>query len=351
VTDQHLASDAGVADLLWQADQARALGSPLVGAVLAASARQLHRAPHTAALLARWPGDRAAAAVAMRFNAALHALARRDTPPRLGALYRGEHDDVDGAIGEALAQHDAEIAEWVRQTPQTNEVGRAAAIVAALMVARTRFDLPVELHEIGSSAGLNLNLDRYGYRLGALTAGVADSPVQVAPDWEGASPPAAPIALAAACGVDLAPLDVADPATRDRLMAFVFADQPARALRLERAIDLALRHPPRVARGDALDWVEAHLRAPAPAGRCRAVVHSMVAQYLGAAGRARLDALVAAAGTRATVERPLVRIGFEWTEDRAEVQLRLTCYPGGDTRVLATCHPYGTWIRWRDDTA
>ena len=336
--------DAG--ELRRQAEVARTIGSPVVAAVLESGARQLMHAPLTAAVFAGWPGDRAAAALAMRFNAALHALARRDTPARLGALYRGEHRDVDGAIGEALVAHDAFIAEWMQHTPQTNEVGRAAAILAALKVVRTRFDLPVELLEIGSSAGLNLNLHRYAYDLGGVAAGDPASPVRIAPDWFGPPPPDVPVELAAARGVDLAPLDPADAATCERLMAFVFVDQAARSRRLESALALARRWPPRVERGDAVTWLSERLVEPAPRGRCRAIVHSMVTQYLGAQARAELDAAIAAAGATATNDQPLVRIGFEWTEDRVAVLLTLTSYPAGEVQVLGECHPYGAAISW-----
>ncbi|WP_244647034.1 DUF2332 family protein, partial [Sphingomonas sp. CFBP 8760] len=60
-------------------------------------------------------------------------------------------------------------------------------------------------------------------------------------------------------------------------------------------------------------------------------------------------AIVAAihrAGTRADPSRPLAWIGFEWTECRREVRLMLTCWPDGTTHHLATCHPYGQWIKW-----
>lgn len=334
-------------ELARQAQIARAIGSPFVADVLEAGQRQLTRAPRTAAMLVRWQGDPAAAAVAMRFNAALHALARRDTPLALGALYRREHRDFDGAIAAALAQHDAFVAAWMRDTPQTNEVGRAASLVAALMTVRRAFDLPVELLELGSSAGLNLNFHRYSYDLGGVIAGDPASSVRVAPEWRGAALRPAALELIAARGADLHPLDPADPATCERLMAYVFADQPARAGRLERALGLARRHRPAIERADAADWLARQLTVPQPDGRCRVVFHSMVLQYVGAAARARITDTIRRAGAAADKGRPLAWIGFEWTDDRSRVELRLTSWPGGTTRVLATCHPYGAWIDWR----
>ncbi len=330
-----------------QADIARTLGSPFVAKILEAGERHLGQAPRTAALIRSWPGDPSAAALAMRFNAAIHALARRGRPRRLESLYRRQHDDFDGAVAAAMASEDAFIARWMQQPPQTNEVNRAAAILSALMVAGDAFGLPFELLELGSSAGLNLNLVLYAYDLGGLAAGAADSPVRIAPTWYGAQPPRAAIEVITAQGVDLHPLDAADEATRDRLLSFVFADQPLRAERLRHALDLAQRHKPRITRADAVSWLAEQLAEPQAAGRCRAVFHSMVLQYLEAADRKVTTDLIAAAGARATRERPLAWISFEWTPDRSEVQLWLTCWPGGEARLLATCHPYGAWIDWR----
>ncbi|RJF94276.1 DUF2332 family protein [Sphingomonas cavernae] len=330
-----------------QAVVARELGSPFVAAVLEAAQRQLGRAPLTAALIAHWSGDPSSAALAMRLNAALHALARRDAMPALSALYQYRHDDYDGAIGAALAAEDDFISTWMRDTPQTNEVGRAAAVAAALMVARRKTGLPFELLELGSSCGLNLNLARYAYDLGGIAAGVADSPVRIAPTWRGSPPRLAPIAVAAARGVDLNPLDAGDDATRERLLSHVWADQPQRASRLEQALALARLHPPRVDQGNAVAWLAERLDAPQQAGLCRAVFHSMVLQYLAEEDRRTIANLIRRAGVRATARRPLAWISFEWTPTRSEVQLSLTCWPTGETHCLAKCHAYGDWIDWR----
>ncbi|MFS2108344.1 DUF2332 domain-containing protein [Sphingomonas sp. Sphisp140] len=338
--------NAAAGELHRQARVARRLGSPFVASVLEAGHRQLFLAPRTSALIAGWPRDPSSSALAMRFNAALHALARRGEPAALRALYAREHDDYDGAIGAALAASDDFIAHWMQDTPQTNEVGRAAAIGAALMVVRRKFDLPFELLELGSSCGLNLNLARYGYDLGGVLAGDMESPVHVMPLWTGPAPFPAPIDVAAARGVDLNPLDAGDAATRERLLSYVWADQPGRARRLERALDLALSHPPRIDRQDAASWLVERLAEPQGAGRCRVVFHSMVLQYLSGEDRGTVLRAIHGAGARATAERPLAWIGFEWTPTRSEVHLTLTCWPSGETRRLATCHAYGNWIDW-----
>ena len=333
-------------ELARQARITRALGSPFIASVLDAGHRQLFRAPRTAALIAAWPGDPSAAALGMRFNAALNALARRGTPPALQALYRHQHDDFDGAIGDALAREDQFVANWMHDTPQTNEVGRAASLFSALMVLKAEFGLPFELFEIGSSAGLNLNMAHYAYDLGGVQAGNPDSPVRVAPEWRGALPVPQPVEVVSARGVDLRPLDPADPATAERLLSFVWADQELRARRLEAALHLARSHPPQVERANAVQWVAARFAEPQVEGTCRVIFHSMVLQYLAAADRLAVIGAIRAAGARATRERPVGRISFEWNEGRSEVRLMLSSWPEGQTRHLATCHPYGNWVDW-----
>lgn len=342
----NLATASDDHEFLKQALRCRAMGSNFVASVLEAADRQLRHAPVTEAMILAWPGDPAAAALAMRVNGALHALARRGTPQCLAELYGGEHNDFDGAIAAAFAQQDAFIANWIRTPTQTNEVARAAAIMSALMTVPLSRPMPFELLELGSSCGLNLNLARYAYRLGPVSAGDPGSAVRIEPQWRGLAPPLSSVSIAAARGVDLQPLDAANPDHRERLLSFAWADQPARSRRLEEALQIAMSHPPRVDRGDAATWLARRLDEPRKAGRCRAVVHSMVLQYLRPEEQADIAATIATAGARATDDRPLVRISFEWTPDRREVQLCLQRWPTGTTTVLARCDPYGDWLEW-----
>lgn len=330
-----------------QAETCRSSGSAFVAAVLEAVDRQLGLAPLSSAMVHGWTGDPAAAAVALRVNGALHALARRGTPPYLAALYDGQHDDFDGAVAEALSQEDQFIADWIRYPTQTNEVARGAAIMSALMTVAAERPMPFQILELGSSCGLNLNLARYAYRLGGVSAGDPTSPVRIEPQWRGADPPAAPVSILSAQGVDLNPLSALDPAHRERLLSFTWADQPSRQRRLEGALAVAIAHRPQVHRGDAKLWLTQRLAERQPEGVCRAVVHTMFVQYLSAGDRQEIAAMMAAAGAGATAERPLIEVGLEWTPDRREVQLRFTRWPDGESTVLATCHPYGDWVAWR----
>ncbi len=329
-----------------QAERCRLTGSAFVAAVLEAVDRQLAHAPLSSKMVRGWRGDPAAAAIALRVNGALHALARRGRPQYLADLYNGEHDDFDGAIAAALSQEDEFIADWMRHPTQTNEVARGAAIMSALMVVAAEHGMPFEILELGSSCGLNLNLARYSYKLGTVSVGDPSSAVYIEPQWFGADPPVAFVSILGARGVDLNPLKASNQAHRERLLSFTWADQPARSRRLEEALKTAVMHPPRVDEGDAKLWLAQQLAEPQPAGVCRAVVHTMFLQYLDDQAQQEIAAAMSAAGAEATAERPLVEIGFEWTPDRREVQLRLTSWPDGESTVLATCHPYGDWVDW-----
>lgn len=329
-----------------QAENCRSTGSAFVGAVLEAVDRQLALAPISNRMIQSWPGDLAAAGVALRMNGALHALARRGKPQYLADLYNGAHEDFDGAIAEAFSQEDQFIADWMRHPTQTNEVARGAAIMSALMTVAAERPMPFQILELGSSCGLNLNLARYSYRLGGVSAGDPASAVRIAPQWRGEDPPEAKVSIIAAQGIDLRPLNASDPGHRERLLSFTWADQPTRSQRLDAALQIAVAHPPQVRQGDAKLWLAQRLAERQPEGVCRAVVHTMFLQYLSDADRREVSALLAAAGAAATAERPLVEIGFEWTTDRREVQLRCTRWPDGESTVLAVCHPYGDWVEW-----
>jgi hypothetical protein len=342
----------GRAELLRQSSIARDLGSPFVGEVLAAAWRRLDRAPRLAELVSNWPGDPASAAMAMRLNAGLHALARRGGIADLNGLYAGLHANFGRAIGTALEVGEETVLEWMDHPTQTNEVGRSAAFMAALMTLAAGAEMPFELLEFGASAGLNLMLDRYAHDLGGVSAGTADSPVRVKPEWRGAAVVQAPVRIHAVRGVDLRPLRLEDPFTRERLLSYIWADQPARAERLCHAIALNRARPPQIEHASAAPWLAFQLAQPQREGVCRVVMHSMVLQYLPEAERRAALTSIMTAGARATPERPFAWIGLEWNSDRSEVQLRLTRWPGeggetGTSQVLAICHAYGSWIDWR----
>lgn len=135
--------------------------------------------------------------MALRLVGGLHALVLGGRDAALAAAYGGAGDPVAAALA-AIHAHDAFLHGWLDSPPQTNEVRRSAALIAAAHWLHMRAPLPLVISEAGASAGLNLLWDRYAMTAGGQGYGPADPVLHLAPDWRGAPPPApAPVRVIA----------------------------------------------------------------------------------------------------------------------------------------------------------
>jgi hypothetical protein len=330
-----------------QAQWAAKLDSPFMERLCALLGERLDRGSEVGRRLLDWPGeaDAFADALPLRLTGGLHALVRRGDAPGLATCYPPATPPDEEALWAALEPVLAEpdLLPWLESAPQTNEVGRSAVLMAGLMVVAERFGRPVELLELGASAGLNLLLDRYGYDLGGVQAGEPGSALQLRPEWAGPPPPEAPVTVARRRGVDLHPLDARRDG--DRLLAYVWPDQARRLAQLESALAIAADDPPEVEPGDAADWLEARLGERQEAGVTRVVLHSIAFQYFPEAAKRRIVADLEQAGASATGETPLAWLRYE--HDGGErISLRLRTWPGGEERLLAHGHPHGSKVEW-----
>ncbi|MEJ1157215.1 DUF2332 domain-containing protein [Prosthecomicrobium sp. N25] len=327
------------------------LGSPFTAAVMRAAAAALDRSTQTGRAILDWPGAAGALAdsVPLRLGGALHGLVRAGRLPRLAPLYPpNPMPDADGlaaALGATLAEADAEIRPWIDRPPQTNEVGRSAALYAGLVTVAGLTGLPLAVHEVGASAGLNLNLDRYAYDLGGRLFGDPASPVRLRPEWRGAAPEGPDPLVVSRRGCDLTPIRIADPEERRRLAAYVWPDQPERLARLEAALAVAARHPPEVDAMDAAAWVRARLGAAPQPGVARVLQHSIAFQYFPADGQAAITAHMEALGASARADTPLAWIAYEMEEGVPTLTLRL--WPGGTLRRLAVGNAHVSRLDWQ----
>lgn len=338
-----------------QAVYCRHFDAPFTGLVCDAVAKAIDATTATGRALLGWPGEPMRDALPMRITGGLNALSRQGRLGRLGALYPPAAlpalPETAVALAEALADPaiDAAVLGWLSGPPQTNEVARSGALMPGLMVIAAETRLPLRLFELGTSAGLNLWLDRWRYDLGGATSGPEDSGVVIAPQWQGSPPPASTVEVLSRRGVDIAPLDVTDAATRERLLAYVWPDQPARVARAEAAMAFAAANPPAIDRADAADWLDATVHGAA--GSVAVVFHSIAFQYFPAESRARISATLAARGAGATPDAPIAWLRLEMDDPAlpAFPTLRLTLWRGGDPeeRLLANAHPHGTAIAWR----
>ena len=338
-----------------QAAICTASGAPFTGRICGLIGQRLDRSSEIGRRILDWPGNPSheGDALPLRLAGGLHGLARSGVDAALSAVYppnaRPEDDDrLWDILSAAFTRHQAFLDPWLDGPPQTNEVGRSGGLMAGLLVLAQRFGLPFAFYELGASAGLNTRLDRYAYRLGETEAGEAGSTVRLTPEWRGASPPAAVVCVLRRAGVDRHPLDPSDPATRERLSSYVWADQRERLARLEAALEIAARTAVRIDTGDAADWLEAELDPEPEQGVCRVVMHTIAFQYFPLEVQARVRARVEAAGRKATGDAPLAWLTFEAEEtgfERTPV-LRLQAWPGGASVALARGHPHGAWYEW-----
>lgn len=343
------------AALRWQADFCQASDAPIVARICAGLERVLDRSTITGARVLDWPGQPLADALPLRLAAPFHALLRAGRAPELTPVYSGTETDpaaIDAILRATIAAHDAEIATWLDGPPQTNEAGRSGVLMSGLLVLAERFGPRFDLLEIGSSAGLNLLLDRYRFDLDGVLIGPAASPITIRPEWRGPPPPAVDVRIESVRGVDIAPIDLSDDAAAERLMAYVWIDAHERMARIAHAIAMARAVPPRLDRGDAADWIEERLAAPQAPGVTRVLMHSVVWQYIAPAGQRRIETAMAAAGARATAERPLGWVRYEADRSLNQHSLVVLGWPGnGEPKRCATAHPHGAWIAWEDQAA
>jgi hypothetical protein len=336
------------AAFLTQSRACAGLGSPFMGQLMALCAERLTTATRVGRRALDWPGDAgpSGASVPLRLAGALHGLVLDASDAGLAEVYP-PRDATDAALWSAveaaLVRHEARLLRWLDSPPQTNEVRRSGALLAAAAWIAERFPLPFALSELGASAGLNLSFDRYALEAGPALIGAADSPVRLRPEWRGGPAGSGPMRVAERAGVDVNPLDPADPEARLRLLAYLWPDQPERLRLTEAAIGLADTRPER---GDAGAWLPARLADPRP-GRVHMVFHTVAWQYFPHATQARCRAALTEAGARATGNAPLAWVGMEADGTPGSAALTVTLWPGGATRELARVDFHGRWIEWR----
>ncbi|MGI9196882.1 MAG: DUF2332 family protein [Candidatus Nanopelagicales bacterium] len=286
--------------------------------------------------------------VPLRFFAAIQRLVLERRAPELGVFFvtlggtAPQSDSARAACRAALRQvvaaHGQEIAEGLRWFPQTNEVGRTAALVAVLREIGSQWGLPVRLHEIGASAGLALRAD----------ALVGADVVPAEREGIGGVPE-----IVERLGCDAAPIDPLTTDGRLTLTSFIWPDHPERFERLRGALDLAERVPADVVAQDAVDYVRG-LRLHE--GTALVLWHSAMWMYLPPESRRAIEQALETLAQEATSEAPLVHVALEPTSEVPGEQhvfrLRMTSWPGmgevpaGVSVTRATTPPSGLPVSW-----
>ncbi|MGE8134674.1 DUF2332 domain-containing protein [Novosphingobium subterraneum] len=334
----------------WQADHATNNGAPCTGRVVRAQLRLLDGETEVGRRIAAWPGKPLEDALPLRLAGGHHNLVLTGKDVRLAPVYRGEVTDqgqVDALVLAVTREHDAELLPWLDGPPQTNEAGRSASIMAALLWLSVRIGPRFELNELGASAGVNTMMERFFFDLGGTTTGPADSPMRIVPEWPGAPPPRAEVEIVGIRGCDRVPMNLADPEQALRLKSYVWAEVTERIGRIDAAIALAAQRAPDVVQMDAGDFVAERLAAPQEEDTTRVIFHSIVWQYLPPNTRARIETLMAQAGAKAEASRRLAWVMLETNRQTFRHELTVRYWPGGEEpALLGTAHAHGAWVEW-----
>jgi hypothetical protein len=326
--------------------------------------------------LAVLPPDRLPALLA---SAAISWLVSRDQPEPLAGYFPAAgqpQPPFDAGCEPALSQFvSGRLAEIVAvcrdRRYQMNEVARCTQV--ALGIAATAApDRPVGLIDLGTGAGLGLQLDRYRYQVGDLAFGPPGAALSLRCQVRGGRPPADAVLppITERAGIELSPVSLSDPAE----LAWLRACTPPEAsalTRLTAAAEVARQSPARIVAGDVVDVLPG-LLASFPAGLPVTIVDAYLAVFLPESRLAALVAILASAGRARPVSwlslDPLVPLG---PAGRASVQglelpgslitdyqqrgvfavLGTRSFTGGrdEGRLLARAHPSGQWIDWLAD--
>lgn len=334
-----------------QADACARIGSPMYAELLDRVTDDLEAGGVTRDVLAGHEDDPGPSALALRLLGSVHRLVLERRAGDLGLFYPsvGGRWDVDGgwpAFATVLRDQPDVVREWLDQAPQTNEVGRASALYGGLL--HLPRDLPVRLVEIGSSGGLNLRADRFGYRdadgrlLGSPSGLVLENAFQGRPlePWPS-------LEVVERVGSDIAPVDVTTTEGRLRLTAYVWPDQLPRLERLRGAFAVAAEHPAEVRQQDAASFVA----ALEPADGCTTVLwHSVMWQYLPEPDQAAVAERIEELGRAATPRRRFAHLraepGRRTPDAEMDFLVRLRTWPGGEDRLLGTSVAHGLPTTW-----
>ena len=307
-------------------------------------------APGRSALYETWAG------LARDEPAVTAVLARiREThrqPPLVFAVSRllGAPERPDDAWASwVVANADALVIGCEARSIQTNEPLRCAALLPALALIPG----PIALVEIGASAGLCLYPDRYSYRyrmpdgtVAAIDPPTGPSAVVLDSAWSGGPPPTALPQIVWRAGIDLSPLDPADPRDRAWLEGLVWPGEEGRRERIAAAAAIAAAEPALLARGDATaPGVIAALAASAPPDATLVVTTPGVLAHVPRIGRRRVIDAARSAGRWITLDAPSLHDGWatpvprDWPGSRFALAL--------DGEVLAAVDPLGASVEWR----
>lgn len=338
-------------------DQARFCrmgGAHFTAAVIDAAHEELEAGGVLFDLVEKVDGDPLKRALALRVAGALHALVLDNRSDELSVFYNSPNKtpDVEALrkiISPLWDRERAHFESYVANAPQTNEVRRAAALLLGFSKIAEISNAPLDLLEVGSSAGLLLTWDKYRYDYGDAQWGEGEA--EITSEWRGDEPPElyAPITVRNRAGCDLSPIDLSDPAQLLRARSYIWPEDASRRVLFDKAVEEKLSLGVNVEKADALVWLKAKLSKRAD-DAVTVIFHSVFSQYLSEDQREQLCAMVEQAGAVAESNAPLAYLRFEPEAfgDALHFNVTLQFWPDGREMHIARAHYHGAWVEPSD---
>ncbi len=309
------------------------------------------RSPKAAILLRRTARD----------PLALNLLPERptwDMPHRLLAAVRwmvldGQAEEFETAANPwqafraTLVAHGPWIANFVREQPvQTNVVQRCWALLPLFLTIARAVSQPLDLIELGTSAGANLFWDRYHYRYKGGDWGSSRASVSLTGDERARVPSEllnTEVTVQRRRGIDLNPIDATSEAGFRLLQSF--ANEEQYSSHLEAAAEILRNDPPELIKGDYLILLPDLLNRRHD-GRTTVVFQTLSTVYLTDEQRLHLRTILDSAGARGPLAWISTPTPEEHGQHRGDYPLELAIWPGGERRIAARMNVRGEWMEW-----
>lgn len=259
----------------------------------------------------------------------------------LAAFYPGLVDnpspmsEVGKPFTRFVRDHETELVAIGRSRyTQTNECRRCVALLPGIWETGVdRF----HLIDVGTSAGLNLAIDRFHYRWGDLEWGDPNT-ITLTAESKGRDPNPSSIEILSRTGLDLNPVDVDLPEERRWLDALIWPEHFERRQRLHQALVVARALDATKIAGNALETLSVVL-GDLPGSEPVVVMHSFALNQFSPAQRQQVGAILESARVR----RPVHRVSYEFI-DKNDDWAKLGVDSGDGYREVGQGHPHGEWI-------
>lgn len=288
--------------------------------------------------------------------AAIQFLLFQTPDPSLGVYYpsigpetRAIDEGTYSAFREFCLENETEVTNLITtRRVQTNAVRRSACLLPAFESVSRRTDRsPLGLVEVGSSAGLNLLWDQYGYDYGGFEAvGCNESRVQLNCGLRGRVDPPLPTDLpvvGSRRGIDLHPMNIQNEDDARWLKALIWPEHEDRRENVENAITVARESPPDLIEGNALENLE-QVIDEIPDEQAVCLFNTHVLYQLSDTQRVQFYNLVTDIGEN----RDIYWVSCEWSMDVAMPLMHLYQFESGihSGELLARYHSHGSWLQW-----